>query len=336
MTTARLKDNKQGIAEAAAILNAGGIVAIPTETVYGLAASAYDDTAIAKVFAAKGRPQDNPLIVHICDMDMLFEVTKDLPQEALRLAERFWPGPLTMVLKKSDKVADSVSRGLDTVAVRMPKNSVALDIIKQSGLPLAAPSANISGSPSPTTAAHVVADLSGRIEGIVESTDCAVGVESTVVTLVTDPPRLLRPGAVTAEQLREFLPDLVIDKAVLAEPEKDEKVASPGMKYKHYSPKTNLVLVEGESTAFAEFVNSKENCAAIAFSEDLEKLSVPSLCYGSAEDADRQAQTVFALLRQTDGLKVETVYVHAPEKSGVGLAVYNRLIRAAAFEVITL
>ena len=336
MQTARLKDNKQGIDSAAAILKAGGIVAIPTETVYGLAASAFNDEAIGKVFAAKGRPQDNPLIVHVCDMDMLREVTSELPPEALVLAERFWPGPLTMVLGRSDKIADSVSRGLNTVAVRMPSNSVALEVIKQSGLPLAAPSANLSGSPSPTTANHVICDLSGRIDAVIESGDCAVGVESTVVTLVTDPPRLLRPGAVTAEQLSEFLPDLVIDKAVLAEPEKGEQVASPGMKYKHYSPRTNLVLVEGSSDAFAEFVNGKKNSAAIAFSEDLTKLSVPALCYGSAEDADRQAQTVFALLRQTDSLGVETVYVHAPEKRGVGLAVYNRLIRAAAFEVITL
>ena len=336
MITARLTDNKQGIAKAAAILKADGIVAIPTETVYGLAASAYSDSAIAKVFAAKGRPQDNPLIVHVDSADMLCDVVSEMPEEAKKLAEAFWPGPLTMVLKKSEKVADSVSRGLSTVAVRMPENEVAREIIKASGLPLAAPSANLSGSPSPTTANHVIADLDGRIDAVVISGDCTVGVESTVVTLVTDPPRLLRPGAVTAEQLKEFLPNLVIDKAVLAEPEKDEQVASPGMKYKHYAPKTEVFLVEGDSAAFTELVNSKKQAVAICFDEDAKNIKSKALCYGAANDPDTQAQKIFALLREADSLDADAVYVHAPEKVGMGLAVYNRLIRAAAFKVIKL
>ncbi len=336
MQTVRFCDDKRGIASAAEILKAGGVVAIPTETVYGLAASAYNDEAIAKVFTAKGRPQDNPLIVHISDMKMLGEVVSHLPEEAIKLAERFWPGPLTMVLPKSNKIAESVSRGLDTVAVRMPSNNVAREIIKASGMPLAAPSANLSGSPSPTTAQHVIADLDGRIDGVVVSADSEVGVESTVVTLATNPPRLLRPGYVTAEQLKEILPNLVIDKAVLSEPEKGEKVSSPGMKYKHYSPKTGVFLVKADSVAFADYINKKENSAAIVFSEDVNKISIKTLCYGSAQDEAAQAQTIFSLLRMADELGVSAVYVHAPKKCGVGLAVYNRLIRAAGFKVIKL
>ena len=336
MQTVRLKDDKNGISAAAEKLRAGGVVAIPTETVYGLAASAYNDEAIAKVFTAKGRPQDNPLIVHIDGMDMLREVVCEIPDTALKLAEKFWPGPLTMVLKKSEKVAQSVSRGLDTVAVRMPSNEIARKIITAAEVPLAAPSANLSGSPSPTTPFHVIDDLDGRIDAVVMSGESDVGVESTVVTLVTNPPRLLRPGFITAEQLRAILPDLVIDKAVLSEPEKGEKVASPGMKYKHYSPKTQVVLIESDSEAFAKYVNSKNNAVAIVFREDEDKMKVKTFCYGSANDQQRQAQTIFSLLREADGENAECVYVHAPKKSGVGLAVYNRLIRAAAFRVIKL
>lgn len=338
MQTRRLKDDINGITTAAEILKNDGIVAIPTETVYGLAASAYSDDAISKVFAAKGRPQDNPLIVHIDSAEMLDEIVEELPEGAKALAEAFWPGPLTMVLKKSDSIAESVSRGLDTVAVRMPENEVAREIIKSSGLPLAAPSANLSGSPSPTSAKHVIIDLDGRIDAVVVSSDSSVGVESTVVTLVTNPPRLLRPGAVTAEELKAFLPDLVIDKAVLAEPEKGEQVASPGMKYKHYSPKTEAFLVEGSADAFAGLVNSKENAAVICFEEDVEKLKqeVSLLCYGSEKQPAVQARRIFALLREADNFSCEAVYIHAPEKRGIGLAVYNRLIRAAAFKVIKL
>ncbi|MBE6781969.1 MAG: threonylcarbamoyl-AMP synthase [Ruminococcaceae bacterium] len=336
MQTVRLSDNKEGIVAAARILRDGGVVAIPTETVYGLAASAYNDNAIAKVFSAKGRPQDNPLIVHISSLDMLNEVAVEIPKEAEKLAEAFWPGPLTLVLKKSENVAQSVSKGLSTVAVRMPEDKVAREIIKQSCLPLAAPSANISGSPSPTTAEHVLADLDGRIDAVVMSGSSNVGLESTVVTLSVSPPTLLRPGAVTVEQLKKFLPDLVIDKAVLCEPLKDEQVASPGMKYKHYSPKTELFLVEAGSEAFVEFVNGKTDCAAICFDEDLDKIKTKALCYGSVSDPKTQASKLFSLLRKTDTLGVSKVYVHAPEKSGIGLAVYNRLIRAAAFKVITL
>lgn len=324
------------IERASEILLSGGIVAVPTETVYGLAASAFSDDAIKKVFAAKGRPQDNPLIVHISDMDMLRVVAKDIPEAALECARKFWPGPLTMVLKKTDKIAESISCGLDTVAVRMPSEKSIRDIIKRSNLPLAAPSANISGSPSPTSSKHVLSDLDGLIDAAVLGNDCAVGVESTVITFCAEHPRILRPGAVTLEQLKEVLPDIRIDKAVLSEPEKGCKVASPGMKYKHYAPKTKTFLVEAGSKGFAEFVNSQDNAAAICFEEDAPLLSVRKLIYGTEKDELSLAKNVFAALREVDEFGASCVYIHAPSKQGVGLAVYNRLIRAAAYRVITL
>ncbi|MBR7132202.1 MAG: threonylcarbamoyl-AMP synthase [Clostridia bacterium] len=340
MNTQKLKTEasayRETVEKSAAILKNGGIVAIPTETVYGLAASALDDNAIKKVFTAKGRPQDNPLIVHISSMDTLFEIAQNIPEKALLCAEKFWPGPLTMVLERTDKTAKSVSAGLNTVAVRMPDNSVALDVITVSGLPLAAPSANTSGSPSPTKAEHVEADLDGKIDAIIFSEECAIGVESTVVSFCCNPPRLLRPGAVTAEQLREILPDLVIDSAVLAEPEKDARVESPGVKYKHYAPKTEAFLVEGNSADFAGLVNSKPDSAAICFAEEADGITVPKLCYGTSENEFTLAHEVFSVLRRVDDLGVKQVYIHAPSKNGVGLAVYNRLLRAAAFRVITL
>ncbi len=324
------------INEAAEILQNGGIVAIPTETVYGLAASAFSDEAIKKVFIAKGRPQDNPLIVHISDIDMLNLVARDIPQKAIECAKRFWPGPFTMVLKKSDKIAKSVSAGLRTVAVRMPSDKTARDIINKSGLPLAAPSANLSGSPSPTTAYHTLLDLDTRVDAVVLGGDCEVGVESTVVALFGDTPRLLRPGAVTVEQLKEVLPDLIVDKAVLSETKSGEKVASPGMKYKHYAPKTKAFLVDGGKFAFADFVNKKANSVALCFDEELDLVKIKKLSYGTQKDQKTLARNIFTRLREADLLGENEIYIHAPSKDGIGLAVYNRLIRAAAFNIIEL
>lgn len=327
---------ENSIEKAALLLKNGGIVAIPTETVYGLAASALDGAAIKKVFEAKGRPQDNPLIVHISDIEMLKALAKDIPDTAYKCAEKFWPGPFTMVLPSSGKVDKSVSAGLDTVAVRMPSHKIALDIINKSGLPLAAPSANTSGRPSPTSPEHVKMDLSGKIDAIVFGNKCSVGVESTVVSFCTNPPRLLRPGAVTAEMLSEIIPDLAIDKAVLSEPEKGEKVSSPGMKYKHYAPKAEAYLVEGDTAAFAQYVNSKADGVALCFNEEADLINIPKLVYGSFNDETTLAHEVFSVLRKIDDLSYTKAYIHAPKKTGVGLAVYNRLIRAAAYRVIKL
>lgn len=332
-----LRKGKEGpsISRAAELLKDGKVVAIPTETVYGLAASAYDDEAIKNIFIAKGRPQDNPLIVHISDLDMLKMVANNVPNLAYTLAEKFWPGPFTMVLEKNDDIAKSVTGGLSTVAVRLPANEIAREVISKAGLPLAAPSANISGKPSPVSAEHVIADLSGKIDAVLCSADSSVGVESTVLSLCSNPPRLLRPGAVTAEQLLEIIPDLVVDKAVLEGLSENDTAASPGMKYKHYSPEIEVVLVDGDSKKYAEFVNNADNAVAVCFSED-SGINVKKYVYGSKFDEATQAKNIFGILRQLNNEKGKTAYVHAPSKTGIGLAVYNRLIRAAAFKVINL
>lgn len=331
-----INDYANAVNVASEILKSGGIVAVPTETVYGLAASAYSDDAIKSVFTAKGRPQDNPLIVHIASIDMLNDIARDIPDVAYECAKAFWPGPFTMVLPKGDKIANSVSAGLNTVAVRFPSDKTICDIILKSGLPLAAPSANTSGRPSPTTASHVIEDLDGKIDAVVCGNDSSVGVESTVVSLVDEKPRLLRPGAVTPEQLRKILPDLIIDDAVLKQLKEGEKVASPGMKYKHYAPKTNAILVEGCSNSFVRYVNQKTDCAAICFEEEYYSISVKKISYGSKRNESTLAKNVFAVLRDIDTFGVKEVYIHAPSKDGVGLAVYNRLIRACGFNVVTL
>ncbi|MCQ2477614.1 MAG: threonylcarbamoyl-AMP synthase [Clostridia bacterium] len=328
-------NRKENILIAANLLKQGKTVAIPTETVYGLAASAFDDNAIKNVFLAKGRPQDNPLIVHISDMEMLKTVATDIPDIAYKCAEKFWPGPFTMILKKTDKIAKSVSAGLDTVAVRMPSDNIAHDIIAACGIPLAAPSANLSGKPSPTTAKHVVDDLFGKIDGIVLGNDCKVGVESTVITLVGKP-KLLRPGGITLESLKEIIPDIEVDKAVLCKLDGNHKVASPGMKYKHYAPNTETYLISGESNKFADYVNKQSNCVAVCFEEEKDLIKVKNTVYGKASDETTLAKNVFAVLRNCDTFGCDKIFIHAPSKSGVGLAVYNRLIRAAAFKVIEL
>ncbi len=327
--------NDDGIKQSADILKSGGVVAIPTETVYGLAADALNPIAVEKIFIAKGRPQDNPLIVHISAFEEIHSLITDLPETAKKLADAFWPGPLTMVLPKSNLVPEIISAGLDTVAIRMPENEIARKIIKESGCPLAAPSANLSGKPSPTSAQHVLDDLNSKVDAVVFSADCSVGVESTVILLANGNQRLLRPGGVTVEMLESVIGKIDIDNAVLSD-SITEKVSSPGMKYKHYSPNTNIVLVNATSQRFIEFVSGKEDSAAICFIEDAEFINIPTVTYGSTNDEKTLAQGIFNALRSIDGYNVKTAYVHAPSKEGIGLAVYNRLIRAAAFEVIDL
>lgn len=327
---------KKEIARAAEILKAGGLVAVPTETVYGLAASAFNEKAVKSIFEAKGRPSDNPLIVHIAEIDKLNDIASEIPDLAKKCMNKFWPGPFTAVLPKSDKIPLTVSGGLDTVAVRMPKNEVTAEIIRQSGLPLAAPSANRSGSPSPSSANHVIDDLDGRIDAIVVSGDCQVGVESTVVTFATNPPRLLRPGGVTPEMLKELIPDLIIDPAVTAEPKKGEKVASPGMKYRHYAPTAEVIMANGESRDFIDYCNRHKNDfdLALCYDEEMEGLILPFISLGSKFDHQKQATHLFEILRDLDKRGCKRVIIHAPTTDGMGLAVYNRLIRAAGFKVI--
>ncbi len=321
--------------EAGELLRSGGLCAIPTETVYGLAANALNEQAVAGIFAAKGRPQDNPLIVHIADSEGLAPLTAEIPKEAQVLARAFWPGPLTMILPRSALVPSIVSAGLDTVAVRMPSHPVARALIRAAGVPLAAPSANLSGSPSPTTAAHVYDDLKGRIPMIIDGGACSVGLESTVISLVGEP-SLLRPGGITKEELERVIGAVRVDSGVLHRVADTAKAASPGMKYKHYAPKAKIIMIEAASDAFCEYANKNNGIFALCFAEDTARLTTDYVEYGSAFDAASQANRLFDALRELDRRGARMVYAHAPKPEGVGLAVYNRLLRAAGFEKISL
>ncbi len=320
------------------ILKCGGLAAIPTETVYGLAANAFNEKACANIFKAKGRPGDNPLIVHICNMDMLFQVVSEVPTAAVRLAEKFWPGPLTIIMKKNDRIPLVTSAGLSTVAVRFPSHHVAQEIIRKTGLPLAAPSANLSGSPSPTTFQHCVNDLNGKVEAIIDGGPCSVGVESTIISLAGERPALLRPGYVTLEQLRETIGEVELSKAVLEKLGDGEKAISPGMKYKHYAPKAKVNLVKASSEKYVEFVNehANEDVYALCFDEEVPMLRVKTVTYGSKFSDKDQAEHLFDSLRELDAVGAKLVFAHSPKASGVGLAVYNRLVRAAGFDIIEL
>lgn len=337
MKTIRLQaDHPTDIIRAGEILRQGGLVGIPTETVYGLAADALNGEAVAKIFKAKGRPMDNPLIVHISEISQWKKLVREIPESARKLAETYWPGPLTIILPKSDCIPDEVSAGLETVAVRFPAHPAARAVIEAAGTPLAAPSGNLSGKPSPTTAHTMLEDMDGRIEAVLDGGPCQVGVESTVVTLATQPPRLLRPGGITLEQLRQVLGEVEMDEAVLNPLKAGEHPASPGMKYKHYAPKANVIIVDGPYESYCAYVNGQKvpGVAAMCYNGEEARLEVPAVCYGGEEDYDEQAREVFDALRKLDELGAKTVYARCPEPKGVGLAVYNRLIRAAGFEVL--
>ncbi len=330
MKTEVLKYTPESVGKAAEILAEGGIVGIPTETVYGLAADALNEKAVAAIFEAKGRPQDNPLIVHISSVDTLPKLVKEIPEVAVKLAERFWGGPLTMIFPKSDIIPDVTSGGLDTVAVRMPSSEAARAIIEACGFPLAAPSANLSGSPSPTMAEHVFRDMEGRIPLIIDGGACSCGVESTVICFRNGKIHILRPGGVTAEMLSEFA-EVEIDKAVSAKPAENEKVLSPGMKYKHYSPKADVTVVDEHGEQFVDYCSSHIRGKTIAMGTGVKEQGI-FVDYGATSEL--QAQRLFALLRKADDDGADTVYVEMPSKDGVGLAVYNRLLRAAGFKVV--
>lgn len=328
-----------GVEEAARLLKAGQLVGFPTETVYGLAANARNAEASAAIYDAKGRPRDNPMIVHIARLEELYGVAAQVTPQALQLAQAFWPGPLTIILPRGESIPAVVSAGLDTVSVRMPSHPVARAILKASGLPLAAPSGNLSGRPSPTTAAYMLEDMQGRIPLIVDGGPCSVGVESTVVSLCGETPLILRPGAVTAEQMSAVLGCPVqLSHAVTEGLKEGEKPQSPGMKYKHYAPKAEVTLVTGTLQQYVQYVNdhAAPGCMALCFAEDVGALTVPSISYGGAQRPEQQAQQLFTALRQLDEQGAKTVFAHCPQKTGVALAVYNRLLRAAAFRVIEL
>ena len=337
METKLLNTDDESLKYAASLLREGKVVGIPTETVYGLGANALDETAVADIFKAKGRPQDNPLIVHIADISKLEELAYGIPKLALKCAESFWPGPLTMILKKRGIIPDTTSGGLDTVGIRMPSNKYARKIIEYAGVPIAAPSANLSGSPSPTTAMHVFKDMNGRIPAIVDGGMSAVGVESTVISFENDGIRILRPGFISREDLLEICENVIIDKGVLEQLSPETIVRSPGMKYRHYSPKADVTIIDAELEKFRAFV--KENCdkdtVCLVFDDkDCEGFNTRYINYGN--DSKQQARMLFDALRELDEIGAKKAYARCPEKSGVGLAVYNRLLRAAAFQVIKL
>lgn len=321
------------------LIKNGELVVIPTETVYGLASNALDGKAVSKIFAAKGRPQDNPLIVHIADISEADNLVSSFPEKAEVLTEKFWPGPLTIILPKSDIVPEEVTAGLDTVAIRMPSHPLARKIISLSGVPLAAPSANRSGSPSPTSVCHVIEDMGGRVKAVVDGGNCTVGVESTVISFAQEKPRLFRPGAVTTEEIEDLIGDIEIDKAVYSKPDGAIKPSSPGMKYKHYSPRADVIMVSGSQEKYINFVKEqcgREGAYALCYDEDVPFLGARALSYGKKDDFSEQARKLFSCFRKLDSMGAEIIFARAPERTGMGLAVYNRLIRAAGFNFIDL
>lgn len=337
MKTQVLPVNAQSIALAADLLRRGELVALPTETVYGIAADARNPEAVKKIFEAKGRPQDNPLIVHICGMQMLHGLVSSVPPWAEKLAAAFWPGPLTMVLPRGPEVADVTCAGLDTVGIRMPSHPVVQAVIQASGVAFAAPSANLSGKPSPTNAADTFADMDGRLPLILDGGESKVGVESTVVSVVGEHPVLLRPGYITKEQMEAALgEEVLVSHAILEKLRPGETARSPGMKYKHYAPKAQVTIVQGSFAQYRAYVaaHAGPGVYALCFDGEGAQLPVPAIEYGGAGDDAAQAHHLFAALRALDRAGARVAYARAPERDGVAMAVYNRLLRAAAFRVV--
>ena len=334
METKLLKADESAAHEAAELLKSGGIAAIPTETVYGLAANAYDVNAVRSVFAAKGRPQDNPLILHISSLDMLYDIAESVPKLALTLAESFWAGPLTMIFPRKSHVPAETCGGLDTAAVRMPRNKFTLQLIERCGFPIAAPSANTSGLPSPTSAKHVYDDMNGKIPLIIDGGECRYGVESTVISFEGDDGvRILRPGAVTPEMLREYC-HVAVDSGVLEKLAPDAKVLSPGMKYKHYSPSAEVYILKGSDEAAVDYINSHDTGKTGFLGNGGEPLPDDVTRFPYGKTPEEQAENLFASLRKADAAGCAEVYVRMPTTEGIGLAVYNRLLRSAGFRII--
>ncbi len=322
---------------AADILKNGGLVALPTETVYGLGANGLDENAVAKIFAAKGRPQDNPLILHVAEAADMEKFCHSIPESAWVLAQAFWPGPLTMVLPARDTVPKATTAGLSTVAVRCPDSAITRQIIRLAGVPIAAPSANLSGKPSTTTAAHVRHDHDGKIDAIVDGGACRVGVESTIIDLTEQPPRLLRPGGITPEQLICVLGEITVDKAVTAQIDKDSVVKAPGMKYRHYAPQCRVVIVSGSREKAAEYIHRHfvPGDRVLCFEEELPLYEAfEPLSYGQEADAATLSAGLFSALRELDKAEIGTVFARCPEGGGIAYAVQNRLKKAAGFTVI--
>lgn len=331
------ESDPNAVRDAAAILRRGGLLGIPTETVYGLGADALNEDAVSRIFLAKGRPQDNPLIIHVPDASWLESYCRDVPPAAYQLAELFWPGPLTMILPRRDIVPLQTTGGLETVGVRCPNHPVTLAIIEAAGVPIAAPSGNTSGRPSPTTAAHMIEDMDGRIDGIVDGGPCTVGVESTIIDLTVTPPRLLRPGGLPLESLRQVLGEVAVDKAVTGLLAAGERPRAPGMKYRHYAPHAPVTVVTGEPERSARRIQGllSDTAGVICFDE-YAPLFPGHIIHklGPAADKSAQARHVFDALRTFDGTDVTEIFAQCPDDGGLGLAVANRLKKAAGFHLI--
>lgn len=347
MKTIIKKVNKEhpetdSIRQAGDILKKGGLVAFPTETVYGLGANALDEEAAMKTYAAKGRPSDNPLIVHIADMKDLPKIVTEIPEAAQKVAEKYWPGPLTMIFRKSDLVPHGTTGGLDTVAVRMPDHPIARDLIIAGGGYISAPSANTSGRPSPTTAQHVEEDLNGKIDMIVDGGPVDIGVESSILDVTVDPPMILRPGAITKEMFERVIGTVAVDHTLI-KPDSNEVPKAPGMKYRHYAPKAQLTVVEGDTEAVVKYINEQTavhvanglRVGIIATSETLAQYPTGDVkCVGTRADERTIAAGLFSVLREFDSDGVNVIYSEAFQEEGIGSAIMNRLLKAAGHQVI--
>lgn len=335
---------EDALRRAGEIIRRGGLVAFPTETVYGLGGDALNRESSRKIYAAKGRPSDNPLIVHVCSLDDVRQIVSELPEEAVRIADAFWPGPLTMILHKSGRVPDETTGGLDTVAVRFPSDRTAQKLIGYSGGYVAAPSANLSGRPSPTQAKHVEEDMGGRIEMIIDGGEVGIGLESTIVDVTVNPPQILRPGYVTREMLGEVLGNVDMDVTIMEEG-RGLPPKAPGMKYRHYAPKGELVVVEGSPDAVVDFINRRtaqdraagEKTGVLGTSEQRRQYCADVVKdLGSREDERSIAGGLFAALREFDDSNVTKIYSEGFDSSGLGQAIMNRLLKAAGHKVVRL
>lgn len=330
------------VKEASKIIKDGGIVLFPTETVYGIGANAFNDEAVKKIFIAKGRAQDNPLILHISDMDMLNDIAEDITDLEYSLMDAFWPGPFTIILKKKNGIASVATCNGDTVGVRMPSNKIAHDLIKESGVPIAAPSANISGRPSGTNIKDIINELENRVDYVIDGGETDIGLESTVVRVVDNEVKILRPGKITKEDIENIISKVTIDKNVMGEISTGEKVLSPGMKYKHYAPKTKARLVYSDDNnkminTILEIASKEEKVIILSFTEDLRYYdNYKCLDIGSRNNLDEVSHKLFSLLRKIDDMDANLAIIEGLPLEGLGLAIMNRLIRACNHDYLVI